>query len=156
EAQALLHELQGATYTVLKVEQREVRRQPFLPYTTSTLQQDASVRLRFKPKRTMSLAQELYEGIALGDEGSQGLITYMRTDSTRVSDEARAAVKQYIEQRFAKEYVGEGRTGKAKSTTQDAHEAIRPTDVTLTPEHVKPYLTPDQFKLYQLIWRRFV
>jgi DNA topoisomerase-1 len=156
EARALLRELTGATYTVLKVEPREVRRQPFLPYTTSTLQQDASVRLRFKPKRTMSLAQELYEGIALGDEGQQGLITYMRTDSTRVSDEARTAVKQYIAQRFAKEFVGEGRTGKAKATTQDAHEAIRPTDVRLTPEHVKHYLTSDQFKLYQLIWRRFV
>jgi len=156
EAQALLKELEGASYVVLKVEQREVRRQPFLPYTTSTLQQDASVRLRFKPKRTMSLAQGLYEGVELGEDGHQGLITYMRTDSTRVSDEARDAVKRYIERQFAKEYVGEGRTAKAKATTQDAHEAIRPTDVTLTPEHVKPYLTAEQFKLYQLIWRRFV
>jgi DNA topoisomerase-1 len=156
EAQALLRELAGAAYIVLKVEQKDVRRQPFLPYTTSTLQQDASVRLRFKPKRTMSLAQDLYEGIALGEEGQQGLITYMRTDSTRIADEARTAVRQYVEQRFGRDYVGEGRTAKAKATTQDAHEAIRPTDVTLTPEHVKPYLSPDQFKLYQLIWRRFV
>ncbi len=89
EAQAVLRALRGATYLMLKVEQKEVRRQPFLPYTTSTLQQDASVRLRFKPKRTMSLAQNLYEGIELGEDGQQGLITYMRTDSTRISDEAR-------------------------------------------------------------------
>ncbi len=141
---------------VLRVEQKDVRRQPYLPYTTSTLQQDASVRLRFKPKRTMSLAQELYEGIALGDRDHQGLITYMRTDSTRVSAEAQASVKEYIRTRFSKEHVGEGRTGKAKANVQDAHEAIRPTDVTLTPEQVKPYLSPDLFKLSQAIWRRFV
>jgi DNA topoisomerase I len=156
QAKAILRELDGATYTVLRVEQKDVRRQPFLPYTTSTLQQDASVRLRFKPKRTMSLAQQLYEGIELGDAGHQGLITYMRTDSTRISGEAQTAVKQYVGQSFGKEYVGEGRTGKAKANVQDAHEAIRPTDVTLTPDQVKHYLSPDLFKLYQLIWRRFV
>ena len=156
EAQALLKELEGATYIVLKVEQRDVRRQPFLPYTTSTLQQDASVRLRYKPKRTMSIAQTLYEGIELGDQGHQGLITYMRTDSTRISEEAQVAVKQYITQTFGKDYTGTGRTGKAKATVQDAHEAIRPTDVTLTPDQVKRYLTPEQYKLYELIWRRFV
>ena len=156
EAQALLKELEGATYVVLKVEQRDVRRQPFLPYTTSTLQQDASVRLRYKPKRTMSIAQTLYEGIELGDQGHQGLITYMRTDSTRISEEAQVAVKQYITQTFGKDYTGTGRTGKAKATVQDAHEAIRPTDVTLTPDQVKRYLTPEQQKLYELIWRRFV
>ncbi len=158
QAQGILRELQGATYRVLKVEQRDVRRQPFLPYTTSTLQQDASVRLRLKPKRTMSLAQQLYEGIELGDAGHQGLITYMRTDSTRISDEAQAAVKEYIRTTFSKEHVGAGRTarGKAKANVQDAHEAIRPTDVTITPERAKPYLTPDLFKVYQLVWRRFV
>jgi DNA topoisomerase-1 len=156
QAKAVLRELDGATYTVLDVRQREVRRQPFLPYTTSTLQQDASVRLRFKPKKTMSLAQQLYEGISLGDAGHQGLITYMRTDSTRISAEAQAAVKRYIAQRFSQRHVGEGRTGKAKANVQDAHEAIRPTDVTLTPERVKPYLSGDQLKLYELIWRRFV
>src|SRR5258708_2362427 len=156
EAPPLLLELEGAAYTLLRVEQTDVRRQPFLPYTTSTLQQDASIRLRFKPKRTMSLAQGLYEGIELGDAGHQGLITYMRTDSTRVSTEAQAAVKQYVEQRFAKEYLGELRAGKAKANVQDAHEAIRPTDVTLTPDQVKPYLSAEQHKLYQLIWRRFV
>ncbi|HLY29676.1 MAG TPA: type I DNA topoisomerase, partial [Ktedonobacterales bacterium] len=158
EAQALLRELQGATYRVMRVDRRDVRRQPFLPYTTSTMQQDASVRLRFKPKRTMSLAQELYEGIEMGETGHQGLITYMRTDSTRISDEAQAAVKAYITERFGHSYVGALRVAKGKKVVnaQDAHEAIRPTDVTLTPERVKAYLTPDQFKLYQLIWRRFV
>jgi DNA topoisomerase-1 len=104
----------------------------------------------------MSLAQQLYEGIELGERGHQGLITYMRTDSTRVSDEAQAQVKSYIKDEFGEPYVGPGRMGKAKATTQDAHEAIRPTDVTLTPQIVKPHLTSDQFKLYNLIWRRFV
>ncbi|MFI5272903.1 MAG: type I DNA topoisomerase [Ktedonobacterales bacterium] len=158
QAQAILAELHGAAYTVLRVEQKDVRRQPFLPYNTSALQQDASVRLRFKPKKTMSVAQGLYEGIELGAAGHQGLITYMRTDSTRISAEAQAAVKEYITSRFGKEYVGEGRTTKAKGNAniQDAHEAIRPTDVTLTPEQVKPYLNADQLKLYQLVWRRFV
>src|SRR5579859_5760252 len=156
QAKAILRELEGAAYAVARVEQKDVRRQPFLPYTTSTLQQDASVRLHLKPKRTMSLAQQLYEGIELGGAGHQGLITYMRTDSTRISNEAQAAVKDYIGQRFSKEYIGAGRTAKAKANVQDAHEAIRPTDVTLTPEEVKHYLTPDQLKLYQLIWRRFV
>ncbi|HZR39322.1 MAG TPA: type I DNA topoisomerase [Ktedonobacteraceae bacterium] len=156
EADAILADLQGATYTVLKYEEREQRRQPLLPYTTSTMQQDASVRLYFKPKKTMSLAQQLYEGIELGERGQQGLITYMRTDSTRISEEAQASVKKYIGQEFGQPYVGQGRTGKAKATTQDAHEAIRPTDVALTPQIVKPFLSADQFKLYNLIWRRFV
>jgi len=156
EADAILGELQGAVYTVLKVEEKEQRRQPLAPYTTSTMQQDASSRLYFKPKKTMSLAQRLYEGIELGERGQQGLITYMRTDSTRVSDEAQASVKAYIAGEFGQPYVGQGRTTKAKATTQDAHEAIRPTDVTLTPKVVKSYLSPDQFKLYNLIWRRFV
>jgi len=138
------------------VEEKEQRRQPNLPYTTSTLQQDASVRLFFKPKKTMSAAQQLYEGIELGARGHQGLITYMRTDSTRISEEAQAKVKSYIAQEYGQPYVGQGRTAKAKATTQDAHEAIRPTDVTLTPQAVKSHLTPDQFKLYNLIWRRFV
>ncbi|HEX9038950.1 MAG TPA: type I DNA topoisomerase [Ktedonobacterales bacterium] len=158
QAKAILRDLEGADYRVVKVERRDVRRQPFPPYTTSTLQQDASVRLRLKPKRTMSIAQELYEGIAMGDTGQQGLITYMRTDSTRISDEAQAAVKEYIRAHHGKEYIGAARAPRAKaaSNVQDAHEAIRPTDVTITPERAKPFLTPDQFKLYQLIWRRFV
>lgn len=156
EADTILAELQGAAYSVLKYEEREQRRQPPFPYTTSTLQQDASSRLYFKPKRTMSLAQQLYEGIELGARGLQGLITYMRTDSTRISDEAQKMVKGFIAQEYGKEYVGAGRTSKAKATTQDAHEAIRPTDVSLIPQSVKSFLTPDQFKLYNLIWNRFV
>jgi DNA topoisomerase-1 len=156
EAEAILADLRGAAYTVLKVEEKEQRRQPPLPYTTSTMQQDASSRLYFKPKRTMSLAQQLYEGIELGERGHQGLITYMRTDSTRISEEAQGNVKDYIGREHGQSYVGQGRTGKAKATTQDAHEAIRPTDVTLTPQIVKSHLSPEQFKLYNLIWRRFV
>lgn len=156
EADAIVADLKGASYSVLKVEEKEQRRQPYLPYTTSTLQQDASVRLYFKPKKTMSVAQQLYEGIELGERGHQGLITYMRTDSTRISEEAQAQVKAYIAAEHGQPYVGQGRTGKSKATTQDAHEAIRPTDVTLTPQVVKAHLSPDQFKLYNLIWRRFV
>jgi DNA topoisomerase-1 len=156
EAQAILQHLEGAAYRVTAIERRDVRRQPYLPYTTSTLQQDASVRLRFKPKRTMSLAQELYEGVNLGNQGHQGLITYMRTDSTRISAEAQAAVKAYIGATYGKDYVGEGRTGKAKAGVQDAHEAIRPTDVQLTPDVVRPFLGHDQYRLYTLIWQRFV
>ncbi|MDQ6645315.1 MAG: type I DNA topoisomerase [Chloroflexota bacterium] len=156
EADTILADLKGATYTILKVEEREQRRQPNPPYTTSTMQQEASLRLYFKPKKTMSLAQHLYEGIEMGARGHQGLITYMRTDSTRISDEAQSKVKSYIESEYGQPYVGRGRTGKAKATTLDAHDAIRPTDVTLTPQIVKSYLTPDQFKLYNLIWRRFV
>ena len=156
EASTILTELQGAAYTVLKVEEKEQRRQPNPPYTTSTMQQEASTRLSMKPKKTMSLAQQLYEGIELGARGHQGLITYMRTDSTRVSAEAQVKVKEFIAQEYGQPYVGQGRTGKVKATTQDAHEAIRPTDVTLTPQLVKPHLTPEQFKLYNLIWQRFV
>jgi len=156
EAKTILAELQGAVYSVFKVEEKEQRRQPNPPYTTSTMQQEASTRLSFKPKKTMSLAQQLYEGIELGEQGHQGLITYMRTDSTRVSDEARAKVKEYIAKEYGQPYVGQGRIGKAKATTQDAHEAIRPTDVTLTPQKIKPHLSAEQFKLYNLIWRRFV
>ena len=156
EAQAIVKDLQNARYSVYKYEERELRRQPPLPYTTSTLQQDASLRLYFKPKKTMSLAQQLYEGIELGERGHQGLITYMRTDSTRISDEAQGKVKEHIEQEYGKPYVGPGRVGKSKATTQDAHEAIRPTEVYLTPQLVKSHLTPDQFKLYNVVWRRFV
>ncbi|HEX4207580.1 MAG TPA: type I DNA topoisomerase [Ktedonobacteraceae bacterium] len=156
EADAVLAQLKGATYSVLKYEEREQRRQPPVPYTTSTMQQDASSRLYFKPKKTMSLAQQLYEGMELGKLGHQGLITYMRTDSTRISDEAQTKVKSYIGQEYGQPYVGNGRTSKSKATTQDAHEAIRPTDVALTPQAVKSHLTADQFKLYSLVWRRFV
>src|SRR5439155_12727831 len=105
----------------------------------------ASTRLSMKPKRTMSLAQQLYEGIELGAQGHQGLITYMRTDSTRVSDEAQVKVKEYIAKQYGQPYVGQGRTGKAKATTQDAHEAIHPTDVTLPRQVLRPHHSQEQF-----------
>ncbi len=158
EANALKAELEAATASVRDVARRTQRRQAPLPYTTSTLQQDASTRLRYSPKKTMSLAQELYEGIDLGERGTQGLITYMRTDSTRIAEEAVAAARELITSRFGKKYISSGPRAakKAGAAVQDAHEAVRPTEVTLTPEDVKDALSADQFKLYSLIWQRFM
>ena len=158
EANALKAELEAATASVRDVARRTQRRQAPLPYTTSTLQQDASTRLRYSPKKTMSLAQELYEGIDLGERGTQGLITYMRTDSTRIAEEAVAAARELITSRFSKKYISSGPRAakKAGVAVQDAHEAVRPTEVTLTPEDVKDALSADQFKLYSLIWQRFM
>ena len=152
----LLKELEGATYRVIDVEEKRRTKSSPPPYITSTLQQDASSRLRFAPRRTMRVAQDLYEGIELGDEGSTGLITYMRTDSTRISPEAEAKVKGWIKEKHGDKYIGGPRTGKVSPGAQDAHEGIRPTDVNRTPESVRQYLSADQLKLYDLIWRRFV
>lgn len=144
-------------YAVSKVEQKKQRRNPPPPFITSTLQQEASRKLGFSPKKTMVIAQQLYEGVELPGEGSVGLITYMRTDSTRISEEAVAAARQYILDFWGKEYLpGRPREFKAGLGAQDAHEAIRPTDVFRIPEAVKPYLTKDQYALYELIWKRFV
>jgi DNA topoisomerase-1 len=147
-------------FVVDGIESGEKSRNAPLPYTTSTMQQDASTRLRFSPRRTMSIAQELYEGADLGSSGPVGLITYMRTDSTRVSDYARDATVEHITKEYGKEYVRSGapRQRKAAGTqnVQDAHEAIRPTDVTRTPESIADQLSPQQARLYDLIWRRFV
>jgi DNA topoisomerase-1 len=151
----ILKDLDGASYSVLKVEKKKTKSMPPLPYSTSSMQQDASSRLRFSPKKTMGTAQHLYEGIDLGD-GRTGLITYMRTDSTRVADEAQSAVRQYIDSTFGTKYVGPGPRTKQKASVQGAHEAIRPTDVRRLPESLRDALTPDQFKLYNLIWQRFV
>jgi DNA topoisomerase I len=143
---------------VTAVEAKETTRQAPLPYTTSTMQQDASTRLRFSPRRTMSIAQELYEGVDTGD-GPTGLITYMRTDSTRISDIARDATAKHITEQYGKEYVRKGGprvSAKAGANVQDAHEAIRPTDVRRTPEEMAKHLTGPQAKLYELVWRRFV
>ena len=144
-------------FTVEAVESSETSRSAPFPYTTSTLQQDASTRLRFSPRRTMSIAQELYEGAELGSSGPVGLITYMRTDSTRISDQARGEAVAYITENLGDRYV---RSGQARlrqgQNVQDAHEAIRPTDVTRTPEQVADLLPRDQARLYDLIWRRFV
>src|SRR6202165_416575 len=156
EADAIVRAMEGATYRVLGVEKKRRTKSSYLPYITSTLQQDASSRLRFRPFNTMRIAQQLYEGIELGDEGPTGLITYMRTDSTRISAEAEAKVKGMVKEKFGEKYVGGPRTAKASPGAQDAHEAIRPTDVNRTPESIRRHLSADQFKLYDLIWRRFV
>jgi DNA topoisomerase I len=157
ESDAILAALAKADYRVGEVESKEKRRNPYPPYITSTMQQDAARRLRFSAKKTMMLAQQLYEGVELGPEGPVGLITYMRTDSTRVSDVARQEGIQYIIKHLGEEYVPETeRKFKVSKSAQDAHEAIRPTSVVRTPDKVRRFLTPDQHALYELVWRRFV
>jgi len=148
--------LPGASYLVKSVEVKQKARQAPLPYITSTMQQDASSKLHIGPKKAMMLAQQLYEGLEIGDEGPVGLITYMRTDSTRISQVAIEEAHKYIREQYGENYVGKPREPKQKAGVQDAHEAIRPTSVYRTPEKVKPYLTNDQFALYELIWKRFV
>ena len=157
EADQILEELEGAEFYVNDIEQKEVARNPSPPYITSTLQQDAARRLRFSPKRTMTIAQQLYEGVPIGKEGPVGLITYMRTDSTRISKEAIQDLRNFISKNYSNEYLPPRvRLFKNKKSAQDAHEAIRPTSMQWTPEHVKPFLEKPQFLLYQLIWERFV
>ncbi|HKW60759.1 MAG TPA: type I DNA topoisomerase [Candidatus Dormibacteraeota bacterium] len=156
EAREILRRLEGASYRVTGVEQKRRTKSSNPPYITSTLQQDASSRLRMRPRVAMRVAQQLYEGVELGGEGSTGLITYMRTDSTRISADADAKVKGWIKARHGERYVGAARAARAVPGAQDAHEAIRPTDANRTPESVRQYLSADQLKLYDLIWRRFV
>ncbi len=157
EANGLLKRLDGAEYTVTSVKKRVTKKQPAPPFITSTMQQEASRKLGFTAKRTMKAAQELYEGVDVEGIGAVGLITYMRTDSLRISDEAKAAAKQYIETVYGADYLPEKpRAFKTKSNAQDAHEAIRPSIPDLTPERVKSGLTTDQYKLYKLIWERFI
>jgi len=147
----------GKPFVVESVEEKERERAPQPPFITSTLQQAANQRLSYTAKRTMNIAQRLYEGVELGDRGLTALITYMRTDSTRIADEARDAAKAFIEGSFGKEYLPKrARVYKAKGGAQDAHEAIRPVDVTITPDEVKTHLPPEQYNLYRLIWSRFV
>ena len=154
---ALVADLEGAKYVVRSVGTKEKKRNPVAPFITSTLQQDSSRKLRFSVKRTMMLAQQLYEGVEVGTEGSVGLITYMRTDSTRISDEAVTEVRGFIESRYGKEYLpGSPNTYKSKKDAQDAHEAIRPTSAMRTPDDVASFLAEDQLKLYRLIWMRFI
>ena len=157
-AEALENAVKGQPWEVSKIEEKERSRNPFPPFTTSTLQQAANQRLNFTSKRTMSIAQKLYEGIDLGERGTTALITYRRTDSVRIADEARKAAVEYVGGTFGQEYLAgkNGRSFHAKGTAQDAHEAIRPVDVNVTPEAVRQYLTPEQHRLYDLIWRRFV
>ncbi len=151
----VLKDLEGAKYLVKDVKKGERRKNPAPPFTTSTLQQDASRKLNFALKKTMSVAQGLYEGIKLPEKGETGLITYMRTDSTRISNEARETAKKAITEMYGEEYY-ENRFYKTKAEAQDAHEAIRPTYVELTPEKIKDSLTSDQYKLYKLIYNRFL
>ncbi len=156
EADSILKMLGGAEYTVSRVKKGVKTRQPAPPFNTSTLQQEASRKLGFTGRRTMSTAQTLYEGVEIPGIGTTGLITYMRTDSLRISEEARAAATAFIENTYGSEYLPKKpRYFKTKNNAQDAHEAIRPTIADLTPDKVKSALTPDQYKLYKLIWDRF-
>ena len=152
----IVAQLEGASYKVLSIETKDSTRNAPPPYKTSTLQQDASNRLRMKPNRTMSLAQQLYEGVELGSQGPVGLITYMRTDSFRISDDASTAARRFITDQYGPTYARRDKVEfKAKGPVQDAHEAIRPTDVERTPDSVRAFLTPDLLRLYRLIWQRF-
>ncbi|MCD7980896.1 MAG: type I DNA topoisomerase [Clostridiales bacterium] len=156
ELNAILKKLEDAVYQVLEVKVSERVKKPPLPFRTSTLQQEASRHLNFSTQKTMRLAQQLYEGVDVKGSGTAGLITYLRTDSTRVSDEAQRAADSYIAEHYGGRYVaGKTRTESGSSHIQDAHEAIRPTDISLTPVRVKDSLTRDQFRLYQMIWNRF-
>ena len=157
ESKKILTELEGRDFRVESIEKSIRSRSSLAPFITSTLQQDAFNKLHYSAVKTMFVAQQLYEGIEIGQEGPVGLITYMRTDSTQVAQSALADVRQFIGSKFGAAYLPESpRTFKAKKLAQEAHEAIRPTDVLRTPESLQPYLTPEQLKLYELIWKRFV
>ena len=155
EVDSILKDIDKAKYIVKEVKKSERKRNPAPPFTTSTMQQEASRKLGFTLKKTMSVAQSLYEGVNIKSRGTIGLITYMRTDSTRISDVARAAAKEQVESIYGKEFY-ENRYYKTKADSQDAHEAIRPTYIDLTPESIKDSLTKDQYKLYNLIYNRFL
>ena len=157
ELKTILEELKDSSWSVKEVKKGERVRKAPLPFTTSTLQQEASRTLNMSTSKTMQIAQQLYEGINIGRGGAVGLISYLRTDSTRISEEADAAARVFIREQYGEAYAAKGSTtGNKNRNAQDAHEAIRPTDVNRTPAVVKPYLSRDQFRLYQLIWKRFV
>jgi DNA topoisomerase I len=154
-ADVIVERLGKAPYTILSVDKKEKKRNPVAPFITSTLQQEASRHYGFSAARTMSIAQGLYEGLDIGNEDTEGLITYMRTDSVRLSPEALENTRKFIKETYGKEFLPEKpRNFSLKKNAQDAHEAIRPTTITHTPESIKPHLTEDQFKLYSLIWKR--
>ena len=157
ETERVAQAVRGGQFRVASVKRQDKSRNPAPPFITSTLQQEASRKLNMAPRRTMSIAQQLYEGVDIEGEGTVGLITYMRTDSLRLSEEALAAAKTFIVGRYGAQYhPGKARHFKAKGNAQDAHEAIRPSDVNLTPEQVKKDLTSEQYRLYKLIWSRFL
>jgi len=156
-AAAITERIKNSNFTLSNVESRDRIKNPQAPFTTSTLQQQAGRKLNFSARKTMSIAQQLYEGITLGKRGATGLITYMRTDSVRISQEFQAVAREFIEARFGAEYLPQQSPKySARKGAQEAHEAIRPTDVTLVPEEIRSFLTQEQFALYQLIWRRFM
>ncbi|SEB03510.1 DNA topoisomerase-1 [Thalassobacillus cyri] len=153
----ILNKMKGKEFRIDKVNKRERKRNPSVPFTTSSLQQEAARKLNFRAKKTMMIAQQLYEGIDLGKkEGTVGLITYMRTDSTRLSDSAKGEAQSYIEGQFGKEFLGGNKKKKQKEGAQDAHEAIRPTSANRDPKAMKSILSRDQYRLYKLIWDRFI
>ncbi len=157
QALAIVAAVQDAAFRIASIKQREQRRNPAAPFTTSTLQQEASRKLKFRVRKTMQLAQSLYEGVDLGgSDGTQGLITYMRTDSTRIADSARDAAREYIDSAFGSEFYGGSRTHKLREGAQDAHEAIRPTFINRPPSSLGSILKRDELRLYALIWERFV
>ncbi|WP_100404491.1 type I DNA topoisomerase [Bacillus solitudinis] len=157
EVNDVLSKIKGDKFDVTSVKKRERKRNPVTPFTTSSLQQEAARKLNFRAKKTMMVAQQLYEGIELGKEGTVGLITYMRTDSTRISETAQVETKEYIEKNYGTEYCRQGeRTVKKDKKSQDAHEAIRPTSVYNDPKMLKSFLSRDQLRLYKLIWERLV
>ncbi|MDQ0156003.1 type I DNA topoisomerase [Robertmurraya andreesenii] len=157
EVQNILKQLKGNSFTVTAVTKKERKRNPAAPFTTSSLQQEAARKLNFRAKKTMMLAQQLYEGIDLGKEGTVGLITYMRTDSTRISEVAQTEAAEYIESSYGKDFLpSEKRKERKNSNAQDAHEAIRPTSTLREPSTLKEFLSRDQLRLYRLIWERFV
>ena len=157
QVDAIIADIGGKPFTVTNIKRTDKQRSPSLPFTTSTLQQDASHKLNMTPRRTMAIAQQLYEGVDITGEGTVGLITYMRTDSLRISEEAVAAAKTFILGRYGEAYYPKAaRHYKDKAGAQDAHEAIRPSNVGLTPERVKGDLTGEQYRLYRLIWSRFL
>jgi DNA topoisomerase I len=157
QATQIVQDLEGAAYSVSNIEQKEKRRNPLPPFVTSRLQQDSVRKLRFAAKKTMMLAQRLYEGIEIGKEGQVGLITYMRTDSPRIAPEALQDLRGYIQESFGEPYLpAQPNAYKTQKSAQEAHEAIRPTSVHRDPESLRPYLEPDLYKLYKLIWNRFV
>lgn len=156
-ADKIIAAVSAEPFQIASVKRGEKQRSPSPPFITSTLQQEASRRLGMTPRRTMSVAQQLYEGVDITDRGTIGLITYMRTDSQRLSDEALAAAQAFIVEHYGPEYhPGKPRTYKTKAGAQDAHEAIRPSNVNLTPEQIKGDLTGEQYRLYRLIWSRFL
>ena len=155
-AQKMLAEIEAGRYTISKIEEKETSRKPYAPFTTSTMQQDASNKLGFNTKRTMFVAQQLYEGVSVKGHGTIGLVSYIRTDSVRISDEARLAARDYIKENFGEKYYSDNYYSNRKKEVQDAHEAIRPSYIELTPEDIKDSLTAEQYKLYKLIWSRFM